>query len=74
MSSARSAPPAGLCNSCVHQRVVRTTRGSVFSLCQRSKAEPDRFPRYPRLPVTACVGYERGAAADEGADEGAEEG
>ena len=74
MSSAGSAPPAGLCNSCVHQRVVRTTRGSVFSLCQRSKAEPDRFPRYPRLPVTACVGYEPGAAAEEGAEEGADEG
>jgi hypothetical protein len=76
MSSAGSAqaPPAGLCNSCVNQRVVRTTRGSVFSLCQRSKAEPDRFPRYPRLPVTACVGYRRGVgetalAEDDGSGE-----
>jgi hypothetical protein len=49
---------AGLCDSCRHQRVVRNTRGSTFSLCQRSKTEPDRFPRYPRLPVTACAGYE----------------
>ncbi|MEA2157202.1 MAG: DNA-3-methyladenine glycosylase [Solirubrobacteraceae bacterium] len=51
------SPPAGLCNLCAHQRVVRTTRGSSFSLCQRSR-EDDRFPRYPRLPVTACAGYE----------------
>jgi hypothetical protein len=49
---------AGLCDSCVHQRVVKNTRGSVFSLCERSKNEPDRYPRYPRLPVTECAGYE----------------
>jgi hypothetical protein len=50
---------AGLCESCRHQRVVKNTRGSRFSLCQRSKTEPDRFPRYPRVPVVACPGYER---------------
>jgi hypothetical protein len=49
---------AGLCDTCVHQRVVKNTRGSVFSLCQRSKTEPERFPRYPRVPVLACPGYE----------------
>jgi hypothetical protein len=54
-------PPAGLCNSCQHQQIVRTTRGSVFSLCRRSRTEPERFPRYPRLPVERCVGYERRA-------------
>jgi hypothetical protein len=50
------APPAGLCDSCRHQQVVRTTRGS-FSLCRRSK-EDDRYPRYPRLPVVSCPGHE----------------
>ncbi len=50
---------AGLCDTCVHQRVVKNTRGSTFSLCERSKTEPDRYPRYPRLPVTECAGYER---------------
>ncbi|MEA2409875.1 MAG: hypothetical protein QOC77_436 [Thermoleophilaceae bacterium] len=49
---------AGLCDSCVHQRVVKNTRGSSFSLCKRSKDEPDRYPRYPRVPVLACPGYE----------------
>jgi hypothetical protein len=48
---------AGLCDSCVHQRVVRNTRGSSFSLCQRSKEQPE-YPRYPRVPVMACPGYE----------------
>jgi hypothetical protein len=49
---------AGLCDTCRHQRVVRNTRGSTFSLCQRSKTEPD-YPRYPRLPVMECKGWER---------------
>jgi hypothetical protein len=51
-------PPAGLCDSCVHQRLIRNTRGSEFSLCERSRTEPE-YPRYPRLPVMECPGYER---------------
>ena len=49
--------PAGLCDSCVHQQLVHTTRGSTFSLCQRSKTEPE-YPKYPRLPVLRCPGHE----------------
>ena len=52
------SPGAGLCDSCAHQRLVRTTRGSVFSLCERSRTDP-AYPKYPRLPVIACPGYER---------------
>ena len=52
-------PAAGLCDSCRHQELIRNTRGSEFSLCLRSRTEPDRFVRYPRLPVGACEGYER---------------
>jgi DNA-3-methyladenine glycosylase I len=51
------SPPAGLCDSCRHQRVVRNTRGSSFSLCGRSK-DDDSYPRYPRLPVRSCPGHE----------------
>ncbi len=51
------APPAGLCGDCRHQQVVRTGRGSVFSLCLRSKTEP-AYPKYPRVPVLACPGFE----------------
>lgn len=47
----------GLCESCRHQRVVKNTRGSVFSMCERSKTD-DRYPKYPRLPVLECPGYE----------------
>jgi hypothetical protein len=53
-----AVPGAGLCNACRHQQVVQTTRGSAFSLCRRSRDEPDRFPRYPRIPVQRCAGYE----------------
>lgn len=52
------APPIGLCSSCRHQQLVPNTRGSVFSLCRRSKTEPGRFPRYPRIPVLSCPGHE----------------
>jgi hypothetical protein len=52
-----SRAPAGLCDSCVHQQLVTTTRGSTFSLCRRSKDEPE-YPKYPRLPVLACRGHE----------------
>lgn len=47
---------AGLCDSCMHQKLVRNTRGSEFSLCERSKTDP-RYPKYPRLPVKRCAGY-----------------
>ena len=53
----------GLCDSCVHQRIVRNTRGSVFSLCERSRTDP-AFPRYPRMPVLACRGHEPRSEAD----------
>jgi hypothetical protein len=48
---------AGLCDSCVHQQLVPNTRGSVFSLCRRSRTDA-RYVRYPRIPVLACPGYE----------------
>jgi len=53
-----TAPRAGLCDSCRHQQVVPNSRGSVFSLCRRSREEPERYPRYPRLPVVSCQGYD----------------
>jgi len=53
-----SRADAGLCDSCRHQRLVSNTRGSVFSRCERSRTD-ERFPKYPRLPVRECVGFER---------------
>ena len=48
---------AGLCDACRHQQVVRTTRGSAFSLCRRSKTDP-RYAKYPPIPVVRCPGFE----------------
>ncbi|MGD1058968.1 MAG: hypothetical protein ABR992_16315 [Solirubrobacteraceae bacterium] len=50
------ASRAGLCDTCEHQQLVRNTRGSTFSLCRRSREDPD-YPRYPRIPVLSCPGY-----------------
>jgi hypothetical protein len=47
----------GLCESCVHVRIVRSDRGSLFYRCGLSDTDP-RFPKYPRLPVLSCPGYE----------------
>jgi hypothetical protein len=53
-----SEPDAGLCDRCRHQRLIRNTRGSTFSMCQLSRIDP-RYPRYPRLPIRACGGFSR---------------
>ena len=50
-------PDAGLCAGCVHAAVVRSPR-SRFLRCALSDTDP-AFPRYPRLPVVACPGFER---------------
>jgi len=47
----------GLCDSCAQQQLVPNTRGSVFSLCLRSREDP-AYPRYPRVPVLSCPGYD----------------
>jgi hypothetical protein len=39
--------------------LVHNTRGSTFSLCRRSREDPV-YPRYPRLPVLSCPGYQTG--------------
>ena len=48
---------SGLCANCIHQRLIRSGRGSTFSMCLRHKTDP-AYPKYPRLPVTACAGHE----------------
>jgi hypothetical protein len=55
---------AGLCDSCRHRIEVRNTRGSVFSLCERSRTDP-AFSRYPRLPVLECGGFQKRDRAGE---------
>lgn len=54
------APGAGLCARCVHLQVLRTET-STFVRCALSDVD-DRFPRYPRLPVRSCAGFEESGA------------
>ncbi len=49
----------GLCADCRHARRVESDRGSVFWRCELSVSDPS-FPKYPRLPVRECRGYEVG--------------
>jgi GNAT superfamily N-acetyltransferase len=49
---------AGLCASCRHVQRITSARGSTFYLCERSRHDAS-YPRYPRLPVLSCAGYER---------------
>jgi hypothetical protein len=38
-------------------RQIKSDRGSVFYMCQLS-ATDSSFPKYPRLPVLQCSGYQ----------------
>jgi hypothetical protein len=46
----------GLCAACAHARVITSARGGSFVLCGLSRTD-ERFVKYPRLPVLACVGF-----------------
>jgi hypothetical protein len=59
---------AGLCERCVHRRMVRSNRGATFLLCGLSRTDP-RFARYPRLPVILCDGFRAGEPEDEAGTE-----
>lgn len=47
---------AGLCERCRQGRAIEGAR-STFWLCERSRTDP-AYPRYPRLPVLRCQGFE----------------
>ncbi len=51
----------GLCLDCRRLRIVVSRTGSRFYLCERSRTDP-KYPKYPRLPVLRCDGYERDGA------------
>jgi uncharacterized protein (TIGR00290 family) len=51
---------AGLCATCLNAKVVKSDRGSAFFRCLLSERNSE-FPRYPRLPVLTCSGWEEAA-------------
>lgn len=48
----------GLCEACQHPKLNQTRRGTVYLRCARAQWD-SRLPRYPRLPVTQCPGFEQ---------------
>ncbi|MFZ0290549.1 MAG: hypothetical protein WBW98_11265 [Candidatus Sulfotelmatobacter sp.] len=54
----KNSPHPGLCADCVHARIIKSDRGSMFVQCQLSFTDA-RFEKYPRLPVVTCTGYAR---------------
>jgi len=53
----------GLCAGCVHAQLIASSKGSTFLLCGLNKTDP-RFPKYPRLPVLSCSGYQKADRAE----------
>lgn len=51
------SPRSGLCGRCRNARITNAKNGSRFYLCRLSGVNP-LFPRYPRIPVLRCAGYE----------------
>ncbi|HEY8551604.1 MAG TPA: hypothetical protein VIL35_16715 [Vicinamibacterales bacterium] len=56
----REHSDVGLCARCRWMRLVQSARGSRFYRCGRSDVDRT-YPRYPRLPVLDCRGYEPAA-------------
>jgi hypothetical protein len=48
----------GLCESCRHARRVVSAKNQSFWLCRLSERDA-QFPKYPKLPVVSCEGYQR---------------
>lgn len=47
----------GLCDTCAHQRLVKSGRGSLFTMCLRHRTD-ERYRKYPPVPVVRCPGHE----------------
>jgi hypothetical protein len=57
MNPAKKIPErVGLCSTCRHSEQV-PGRAAIYYLCALSRTDP-RFPKYPKLPVITCSGYE----------------
>jgi propionyl-CoA synthetase len=47
----------GLCAGCRHAKLNETRRGTAYLRCARATWD-DSLPRYPRLPVVKCAGFQ----------------
>jgi hypothetical protein len=63
LSDQNISPHPGLCADCVHAREITSARGSTFWRCALSDTNPT-FPKYPRVPVISCLGFEQLSARE----------
>lgn len=56
--TAGPAVQCGLCGQCRFKRIIRSDKGILYIQCERSTFDLS-YPKYPRLPVTACEGFEQ---------------
>jgi len=54
----RRVGAGGLCAAWGRAREVTSAKGASCVLCGLSRTD-ERFAKYPRLPVLACVGFEK---------------
>jgi hypothetical protein len=54
-----AAPSPGLCGGCRHARTLTAAGGARYYQCLLAEIDR-RYPKWPRLPVLACGGYEPG--------------
>ncbi|SPF48261.1 hypothetical protein SBA1_820063 [Candidatus Sulfotelmatobacter kueseliae] len=64
VSNVEDQDRAGLCVRCRFMRLMNSDRGATFYSCERSATDV-AFPKYPRLPVLQCPGYERRPAKND---------
>jgi hypothetical protein len=48
----------GICLDCKLAKIIISAKASRFIQCQKH-FEDNRFAKYPRLPVMACLGFEK---------------
>jgi hypothetical protein len=55
--AAPAGPQPGLCVTCRYSRLIVSGKGSRFFYCSLAETD-ERYPKYPRLPVSRCSGYQ----------------
>lgn len=58
MSGDERQDAVGLCIECGFHKTVVSAHETIFHYCTRSELDP-WYPKYPRLPVLDCNGFER---------------
>ena len=56
----------GLCAACRYRKAVVSARGTEFSSCLRYRTDR-AYPKYPRLPMLRCDGFEGASVSPAGA-------